>query len=110
MRSGTPLARGGACGPAVARVAALSALALMLLAPTGGPRVERALGPVEIGSGEPPIWRPAHEGDALAPGDAVRTGRDGRAELSLPAGSVRLYGDSVLRIPLTSAAPGGADA
>jgi len=109
MRSRTPFARDGSCGLAVARVAALSALALLLLAPTGGPRVERTRGAVEIGSGEPPVWRAAHEGDALAPGDAVRTGRDGRAELALPAGSVRLYGDSVLRIPLESTAPSGAD-
>src|SRR3990172_757524 len=108
MRSRTPLARDGSCGLAVTRVAVLSALAMLLLAPTAGPRVERTRGAVEIGSGEPPVWRAAHEGDALAPGDAVRTGRDGRAELALPAGSVRLYGDSLLRIPLASAAPSGA--
>ena len=45
-----------------------------LLAPMTGPHVEHASGRVEIGSGEPPVWRAARDGDALAPGDVVRTG------------------------------------
>jgi hypothetical protein len=40
----------------------------------------------------------------------VRTGRNGRAELALAAGTVRLYGESLLRLPTASAAPGAADA
>jgi hypothetical protein len=90
-----------------APVCALALLALALLAPTTGPRVEQASGSVEIGRGEPPVWRAARAGDALAPGDAVRTGRDGRAEVVLPAGSVRLYGDSLLRLPLAAASGAG---
>jgi ferric-dicitrate binding protein FerR (iron transport regulator) len=66
------------------------------------PHIERTSGSVEIGTGEPPAWRPARAGDSLAPGDAVRTGRDGRAEVALPAGSVRLYGDSLLRLPVVA--------
>jgi hypothetical protein len=83
-----------------ALVAALCALALALAAPAMGPHIERASGHVEIGTGEPPVWRAARAGDSLAPGDAVRTGHDGRAEVVLPAGSVRLYGDSLLRLPV----------
>jgi hypothetical protein len=56
-------------------------------------------GSVEIGTGDPPVWRQAHEGDPLQPGDVVRTGHNGRAELALPAGTVRLYEDSILRLP-----------
>ena len=93
-----------------ASLVALAALAMLLLGPSPGPRVERVLGHVEIGSGEPPSWRVAREGDPLAPGDIVRTGHDGRAELVLAAGSLRLYGDTLLRLPLASAAPGSADA
>src|SRR5262249_30481199 len=80
-----------------------------LLAGARGPRLEQAKGAVEIGRGEPPVWRAAQEGDEIAPGDSVRTGRDGRAELVLPAGRVRLYGDSLLRILAGAAAARDAD-
>ncbi len=93
-----------------ASLIALAALAMLLLGPAPGPRVEQVRGGVEIGSGEPPVWRAARAGDPLAPGDIVRTGHDGRAELVLAAGSVRLYGDTLVRLPVASAAPGSADA
>ncbi len=75
--------------------------ALLLIAPGAalGQRVELVSGSVEIGTGEPPVWKQAHEGQALYPGDVVRTGHDGRVELALPAGTVRLYEDSLLRLP-----------
>ncbi len=79
----------------------LTALAVCLMAPGSGPRIETARGSVEIGSGEPPVWRAARNGDALAPGDAVRTGADGRAELVLDGATVRLYSSSLLRLPAT---------
>jgi hypothetical protein len=93
-----------------ASLIALAALAMLLLGPAPGPRVEQVRGDVEIGSGEPPVWRAARAGDPLAPGDIVRTGHDGRAELVLAAGSVRLYGDTLLRLPMASAALGTPDA
>ena len=67
-----------------------------------GPRLATVSGTVEIGSGEPPVWRPAAAGDPLASGDAIRTGHDGRAELALASGSVRLYANSLLRLPAAS--------
>jgi hypothetical protein len=94
----------------LASLLALAALAVLMLAPAPGPRVEQVLGRVEIGRGEPPTWRAARQGDALEPGDVVRTGHDGRAELMLAAGAVRLYGDTLLRLPAASAQPGKADA
>ena len=105
-----PLDREFSSGSRFARLAALAALAIWMLAPTTGPHIERVSGRVEIGSGEPPVWRAARDGDALSPGDAVRTARDGRAELTLPAGSVRLYGDSLMRLPPIASEPGGAEA
>jgi hypothetical protein len=83
-----------------ARLAVL-ALALLLSAadPTRPGRIESVSGPVEIGSGEPPTWRPARAGDELAAGDQLRTGANGRAELALPAGVARIYENSLLRIP-----------
>ena len=57
------------------------------------------VGTVEIGSGEPPVWRAAIVGDILHGGDIVRTAAGGRAELATAAGTVRLYEGSILRIP-----------
>jgi hypothetical protein len=85
---------------------ALAALLLLAAGPAGPPRVETVQGDVSIGSGTPPIWRPARQGDVLRPLDQVRTGSDGRVELRLPAGTVRLYEDTTLRI---SANAGGTD-
>ncbi len=68
-----------------------------------GPAVAQQIllvdGPVEIGSGEPPSWRPARVGDAVQPGDAIRTGYQARAELDLGSGKVKLYENSLLRVP-----------
>jgi hypothetical protein len=83
--------------------------ALALLAPTSGPHVADAKGHVEVGRGEPPVWTPAGAGDALAPGDAVRTGDDGRAELDLGRAVVRLYPNSLLRVPGWDPASGEPD-
>ncbi|MDH3212375.1 MAG: FecR family protein [Myxococcales bacterium] len=85
-------------------------LAFVAIAPTEGTHIEGLSGSVELGRGEPPSWRPAEAGEALAPGDVVRTGRDGRVELDLGTGTVRLYGDSLMRIPADAMGPHGAEA
>ncbi len=72
-------------------------------------RVSQVAGQVELGRGAPPAWRALAAGESLEAGDAVRTGRDGRAEILLDGASLRLYGDSLLRLPGTAAA-GGAEA
>lgn len=72
--------------------------------------VTRVEGSVEIGSGEPPIWRAARSGDALAPGETVRTGADGRAELTLGAATVRLFASSQVRVPVEAVGTEGAEA
>ena len=97
-------------GRRLAAIFALATLATLLIGQTPGPHVAQLRGQVEIGSGDPPSFRPARAGDALAPGDVVRTGHDGRAELVLAAGTLRLYGDTLLRLPTASAVPGSADA
>lgn len=80
------------------------ALAALLLA-GGTARAEEAgrladvRGAVEIGSGEPPRWHPAREGEVLAPGDRIRTGLGGRVEVELRTGRVRLYEASLLVLP-----------
>lgn len=61
--------------------------------------VVSAQGEVERGRGEPAAWSALAVGDTLEPGDRVRTGADGRAELRLGRVDVRLYPDSVLRVP-----------
>jgi hypothetical protein len=85
------------------RAALLGAIGLSFAlsgpAAAGEPRLEVVTGSVELASGEPPVWRQAQVGDVLLPGDRLRTGADGRAELRLPSGSVRVYEDSVLRLP-----------
>jgi ferric-dicitrate binding protein FerR (iron transport regulator) len=86
-----------------AALAALGWIAAVLLsgseAAAAEPRIESLRGVVEVGAGEPERWRPASAGDALGPGDAVRTGKDGRAEIRLRTGVVRLYENSLLRLP-----------
>jgi hypothetical protein len=91
----------GAIGARSARLAAMVAIALLLCAaePARPGRIEAMSGTVEIGSGEPPRWRAAQVGNTVAPGDQVRTGVSGRAELRLPSGAARLYEHSLLRIP-----------
>ncbi len=89
---------------------AAALLALCVAGPSQGPHVASLAGEVEIGRGEPPVWQPARAGDALTPGDAIRTGREGRAELVLDTATVRLYGDSLLRLPPDAMGPGGARA
>lgn len=88
-------------GAGAAGLALLLALVVPLLAGAAGDPhwVESASGKVELGRGEPPAWRAVAAGAALAPGDAVRTGVDGRAELRMGASSMRLYPNSLLVLP-----------
>lgn len=57
------------------------------------------VGQVEIGTGDPTTWREARIGEDLAPGDRVRTGSDGRAEVRMSAGTLRIHENSMLRLP-----------
>ncbi|HEX5067288.1 MAG TPA: FecR family protein [Myxococcota bacterium] len=84
-----------------ARLLSLPVLAaIALLAPAWpGARLSVATGSVEVGRGEPPVWKAADEGDALGAGDRVRTGEDGRAEIALEGSTLRLYPNSMLRLP-----------
>ncbi len=64
-------------------------------------------GAVEIGRGTPLVWRAAHAGDAVAAGEAVRTGAASRAELRLGDQRVaRLYERSLLRVGADATASG----
>ncbi len=95
--------------------APLALVALLLMVGPGGAdpdalRIREAEGPVQLATGTPPVWRAARAGDALGPGDAVRTGRGGRAELALGAATVRLFENSLLRIPVDGLTPRGVEA
>ncbi len=70
----------------------------------GDARIVTLAGEVEIGTGDPPRWRAAQQGEPLAPGSAIRVGPGARVELRLDAGTVRLNENSLLRLP--PAAPG----
>jgi len=61
--------------------------------------VLRVIGSVEIATGEPPSWQVAQPGQSLPPGAAIRTGDGARAEVALDSGTVRVYENSLLRIP-----------
>jgi len=91
--------------------AALTAggLALASSAAASPARLQSASGEVELGRGAPPVWEAAAVGASLAPGDAVRTGHDGRAELRWRGATIRLYGDSLLRLPVRDAAERGVE-
>ncbi len=73
------------------------------------PSIEAARGVVEVGAGDPVRWRAAGAGEALATGDSVRTGDDGRAEIRLRTGVVRLYENSLLRLPADPRARPGSE-
>jgi ferric-dicitrate binding protein FerR (iron transport regulator) len=73
-----------------------------------GGRLTVVQGSVAIGRGEPPVWTPARIDDRVAAGDAVRTGRGGRAEIELGSGTVRLYENSLLRLPADAFGASGA--
>jgi hypothetical protein len=90
---------------------AIGALCLFVAAEVAAldAEVTKVSGRVERGRGEPTRWEPLRVGDGLNAGDAVRTGSDGRAELLWMGSTLRLYGDSLLRLP-TAAARDGADA
>ena len=86
---------------------ALIALAVLaafaLLGPVWpGARLSVSTGKVEIGRGEPPVWKLASSGEALGAGDRVRTGDDGRAEVVIEGSTVRVYPNSLLRLPEAS--------
>ncbi len=91
-------------------VLTLCVLALGLLAPTRGPHLRWLSGTVEVASGEPPVWSRAHVGDALGPGAAIRTSRGARAEIVLGTRTVRLYENSLLRLPLDLGSAGSVEA
>lgn len=102
---------GRAVGPWLAAAIAV-AIGFGMASPIGagsdGIVLTRVQGSVEVGRGEPPVWSPAGEGQTLAAGDSIRTARGARAELQLGSGIVRLYGDSLLRIPTDAAGSEGA--
>ena len=88
--------------PALIALAVLAALAL--LGPVWpGARLSVSTGNVEIGRGEPPVWKPASAGEALGAGDRVRTGESGRAEVVIEGSTLRIYPNSLLRLPEASA-------
>ncbi len=84
-------------------VAALLFAGLAAL-PARAAKMGAVTGVVEVGRGEPPAWTRLVAGDELSPGDLIRTARNARAEVQLDAGTVRVYGNSLLRLPSGSQA------
>jgi len=85
-------------GVAFAVAAGLVLAAASTSAQTGA-HVLRVVGSVEFATGEPPSWQAAQPGQGLPPGAAIRTGDGARAEVALDSGTVRIYENSLLRIP-----------
>jgi hypothetical protein len=56
-------------------------------------------GQVEIGRGTPPVWTPLAVGAHVAPDEKIRTGADGRVELAVDAGTLRVHENSLLSLP-----------
>lgn len=89
--------RGLARGLALACALAMA----MILAGTAAAEnvVSRVAGEVEIGRGEPIEWTIAQVGDAVHANDRVRTGPDGRVEIEMDSGTMRVHENSMLRLP-----------
>jgi hypothetical protein len=83
-----------------ARAAGLIALALLTTSVAlADAFLTEVSGTVEIGRGEPARWSPAKEGELVAAMERVRTGSDGRVEIKLEAGMLRMHENSMLRLP-----------
>ncbi len=65
--------------------------------------VRQVSGTVEIGRGEPPMWGPLAVGTRVAPNERIRTGGDGRVELSVDAATLRVHENSLLKLPASEA-------
>ena len=65
--------------------------------------VRQLSGSVEIGRGEPARWRAARVGDPIGPDERIRTGPDGRVEITTEAGTLRVHENSLLRLPSAEA-------
>ena len=61
--------------------------------------VTRTSGKVEIEIGETGDWKAAKSGDTIASNQRVRTGSDGRIEIKMDAGTMRVHENSMLRLP-----------
>lgn len=79
----------------------VGAFALLLVAAnTGGDaRVRSVFGRVELSLAPGAAWEPAREGDSLPRGATLRTGPESRAELDVDGAGVRVYEQSLARIP-----------
>lgn len=86
-----------------ARVATGLVATLALVFVAGGAMAEaiarQVSGTVEVLSDEAASWSPLAVGATLAPNDRIRTGADGRVEIETEAGTLRVYEDSMLRLP-----------
>jgi hypothetical protein len=81
----------------------LLAVAALLAAPVPAwarepARITELTGQVEVGIGDPPQFRPARAGEELPEDAVLRTGSDGRAEVEYGDDTLRLYGDTLLRL------------
>ena len=61
--------------------------------------VRQLSGQVEIGRGEPPAWAVLQVGHRIASNERIRTGPDGRVELEIDAGILRVHENSLLSLP-----------
>ena len=87
--------------------ASLGLLLALAGAASAEPHLSRMSGDVQVGRGEPVVWQAGREGAELGAGEAVRTGSDGRAEIDLGTAVVRLYENSLLRMPVDASRPDG---
>jgi FecR protein len=70
--------------------------------PPAGPVVTTIAGLVEVRHERAASWAPVAVGAPLRPGDALRTGARSKAEVRHPLGVIRLFEQTVLRLPMES--------
>ncbi|MEM9173838.1 MAG: FecR family protein [Myxococcota bacterium] len=80
-------------------VASLIVIGLLAFPAVAENVAKQVTGQVEIGRGDPPDWRRLRTGDAIAPNERIRTGPDGRVEIAMAAGTIRVHENSMLRLP-----------
>lgn len=98
--AGSPSALPAATAPAEPPAEdALEASEVVEAAPASGAEILLVAAPAQIGRSASGSWRDARQGDTLAPGETLRTGFGGRAELALDGNRIRLYENSAFRLP-----------
>jgi len=68
--------------------------------PSEKPVINKVIGEVNVKTSDSDSWQAGKAGTLLGSGDTVKTGSDGKCEIYHAGGAIRLYGNTVLIVPV----------